>query len=339
MFRKLYLKVRLFLCSIKVSLNRIAVALMITILFYSFVNSFFFKEFIINKADEEKANHKCNNAVIFYNTAYFYYSFNHFSKLNKDIYFELPYKISLCYLEENNKEKSVKTMLNGITSIQKQYGVFSKETAFFIRKYLIEYYLTNNNLSSAKREFNNLLIIYKTIGYDNAIIADLNRLNGDLYYQQENYYEAIAFYKEAYNKIISQKNNIDFLAFAKIVNRICDYEVNKNNNIDEAIELYSNSVSILEKANNKHSDLTADMLIKLGDLYSQDDKTIRNAIICYEKAISIIKHLPVKHYLRKNIKTYLTVLKSLYNQNNQFQKANEIELEITKQKRFSFLFN
>lgn len=337
MFRKLYLKIRLFLYSIKEYLNRIAVVLMLTTLFYLFINFFVFKEFIINKACEERANHKYNNAIILYNIAYSYYSFNHFSSINKNIYFELPYNISLCYLGENNKEKSADTMLKGITVIQKQYGIFSKETASFIRKYLIKYYLITNNQNLARREFNNLLVIYKTIGYDDVIIADLNRLNADLYYQQENYAEAMVFYKEAYNRIIKQKN-IDYTTFAQIVNKLCDYEV-KNNNIDRAIELYNDSILILEGAGNKYSGLTADMFIKLGNLYSQDEKAVKNAITCYEKAISIIKHLPSKNYLKQNLKIYLTTLKSLYTQDNQYQMAHEIELEITKQKRFSFLFN
>lgn len=334
--RKLYLKIRLFLNSIKEPLNRMAVILMITTLFYVFLNSFFFKELILGKANADKGDHKCNSAITFYNAAYSYYKLNHFSQTNKEIYFELPYKIATCYLENNDQKKADESMLNGLNAIQKQYGVFSKENADFIRKYLIDYLLTNNNTYLAGREFNDLITIYKKIGYNNIIIADLSCLNGDLYYQQKNYEQALVSYQEAYNIIIKQEN-IDYEILWKSVSRIGEYDT-KNNNIDKAIELYKNSIPTLENAGDKYSYLAADMLIKLGDLYAKNETSPKKAIKCYEQAISIIKSLTKRNYLRQNIKTYLTNLKNLYNQDGQFHKVDEIEVELARQRRFSFLF-
>lgn len=334
MLRKLYIKARLFLYAERSFLNKVAVIIMITTFSYLLLDSFLFKTIILDKANHEQLNHNYSNAIVFYNIAYVYYSANHLSDENKDIYLELPYKISLCYLSENDKKKSVQSMLNGITSIQKQYGNFSKENAYFIKNYLIDFYIINNDFGLANSEFNNLVTIYKKIGYDESIVTDLIRINGDLYYQQGNYNEAINLYYQAYDKIVAQ-NNIDYEVFAKIVNRIGDYEA-KNSNVDNAIDIYKKALLTLKNAPNKYSYLTADILINLGSLYSANDMSTKDAINYYEQAIDIIKTLPKTNHLKQNVETYLTTLKTLYIKSNQYTKANETDLEITRQRRFSF---
>lgn len=335
LLRKLYIKIRLFLYSIRKILNGIVTGGIILILLYLFVNSFVVERVIIGKANIDEINHNYKSAISFYDVALTYYKINHFSQDNKEIYFMLPYKISTCYLAINNKKASVESMLEGITSIQDQYGIFSKETGFFIRKYLIEYYLENNKCDLAKQEFDNLLTIYKTIGYDNSEMADAIRLSGDLYYQQKQYDRAMDFYENAYNTLSSQ-SNIDYAVFERVVTRICTYEVAKGK-VDKAIDVYNSSINILKNSNNKKPELTAEMLLDLGDLYKKDDKSIKNAITSYEQAIEIIKKLPRSTYLRQNISKYLLALKDMYNDDGQFHKVDEIEVELARRERFSFL--
>lgn len=334
-FRKLYLKTRLFLYSQRKISNKVIVILMVATLLYLFFNFFVCEKFIVGEANYFQINHRCKAALMLYDAVYPYYSFNHFSEKNKEIYFEIPYRMSLCYLEENDKENSVKSMLNGITAIQKQYGMFSPETAYFIRKYLIQYLFTINSVNLAQKEFNFLLKIYQKIGYDNNVYSDLLCLSGDLYYQQQNYAEAIIYYEQAYNKIISQEN-IDYKVFTKIVGRIGDYYI-QNKDPNKTISLYKNSINILKNAGSKYADLTANMFIKLRDLYSQNDQMTKEAISCYEQASSIIKQLPKTNNLRQNFQKHLTTLKNLYNKDNQFHKADEMDVQLARERRFSFL--
>ena len=227
-------------------------------------------------------------------------------------------------------------MLNAITAIQKQYGLVSEETAYFIKKYLIEYYLINNNIALARKEFHNLLTIYKTIGFDNAIIFEMISLHGDLYYQQKEYDEAMTYYEKAYNSL-PDIQNVDYDVVVKITDRICENEI-KNNNTDKAIEIYIKSIAILKKSKNQQPNLIANMLISLGNVYSLNDEATKDAIKCYEEAIRIIKKLPKTNYQRQNINNYLTILKDLYSNDGDFAKVSEIDLEIARKRRFSFLF-
>lgn len=334
--RKLYIKTRLFLYSIRGILNRIAVILMIGTLIYLFIDMLIFRALIIGKADNYEINHKYKNAITFYNIAYPYYKFNHFSEENKTIYFELPYKLSMCYLEINNKKSSVQKMLDGLTTIQNEYGFFSSENAFFMRKYLITYFLINDNPKLGKLEFGNLITVYKKIGYSESIVPDLIRLKGDLYYEQGNTDAAITLYGQAYNKIITQQD-IDYEVFANIVDKICAYEV-EIDDINSAINIYLTSINTMKAAGETDSDITAKMFINLGDLYAKEDNSTKNAIKSYEEAIEIIKKLPRSNYLRENITTYLTTLQDLYNQDGQFHKVDEINVELTKQRRFAFIY-
>lgn len=334
--RKVYLKIRLFLYSIREILNKIAIVLMIGILLYLFVDMFIFRAIIVGKADNYELNHKTKNAIAFYNIAYPYYKFNHFSEENKNIYFELPYKLSTCYLEINDKQNSVKSMLDGLTSIQSQYGFFSPENSLFMRKYLIKYFLMNKKPDIGRVEFNNLLTIYKKIGYSENIVPDLIRLKGDLYYEQGNYDKAMELYELSYKKLISQQN-ADYEILANIVNKICTYEI-QNKNTNNAINTYTQAIKTLEDSGEKETSFTAEMLINLGDLYAQDDNSTKKAIKSYEEAVEIIKKLPRSNSLRENIKTYLITLQSLYNKDGQYHKVDEIDVELARQRRFAFIY-
>ncbi|MFA7657983.1 MAG: hypothetical protein WCY19_00960 [Candidatus Gastranaerophilaceae bacterium] len=336
LLRKIYLKIWLFLYSIREILNGIVVIAMITTLLYLFLNNFIFEKIILVRADSDQIKRDYDSAINFYNISYFYYNINHFSKNNKEIYLRIPYEISICYLNENKKEQSIEEMLNAITAIQKQYGIFSRETAYFIRKYLIKYYLENNNIRLAKQEFNNLMTIYKIVGYSDSEMSDLICLKGDLYYQQKRYDSAMALYEQAYSAISTQ-NNIDYEILAKIVDRLCDYEI-VNNNTAEAINIYQNSINLLKTSGWRQQELTAKMLLKLGDLYTKENNQTKTAIKCYEEAIGLIKKLPSNNYLKQNISEYLTTLKDLYNQDGQFHKVDEIDLELARKRRFSFLY-
>lgn len=331
--KKLFLKIKLFINSKVDFLSKLLVISTITILSYMFINSIVFEKVIFNNANNSQVNNKCNKALMLYNVAYFYYGINHFSKTNKDIYFEIPYKMSLCYLKKGDQKNSSVIMLDITNKLQQQYGIYSSELAEFIRKYLAEYYLETNNIPLAQLEFNNLLIIYKKIGYDNNITADLIRLNGDIYYQQKDYDNANICYEKAYS-LISAEKDIDYEVFSKIVDRICDYEVEKSNS-EEAINIYKSSINVLKNAGTKQPELIAGMLMRQGDLYAQNDQQLKEAINCYKEATGIIKKLPKKTFLRQNIITYLTTLKDLYNRSNLFHEADEVNMEITRQRRFA----
>ena len=337
-FRKFYLKMRVFFYSRRRAINGIVVKAMILILFYLFVNSIVIERLLIGKAHNDEINQRYSSAISLYNVAYFYYYCNHYSEDNKKIYLEIPYRISMCYLKAGDREKSVENMLLGITAIQKQYGIMSKETGYFIRKYLIEYYLENNKNVLAHQEFDNLLVIYRTVGYNDNEMSDIIRLSGDLYYNQHQYETAMGYYEKAY-KEISQQNQIDYEVFSKIVCRICAYEI-ENQRVDNAVNIYKSSIDILRSSGRKQNELTATLLLRLGDLYakSEDNQVSRNAIPYYEEAIEIIKTLPNTTFLKQNLKAYLLILKDLDTKDAKFTNVQKIDDELTRMKRFSFLY-
>lgn len=336
-YRKLYLKARIFFYSIRKALSSFVIFAIIAVLLYSFLNSFIFKKIIYKEAESMQAHAKYDSAINLYNVAYVYYGLNHFSDDNKELYFGIPYQISLCYLAQKNKPASVETMLKALTGIQTQYGMFSRENSYFIRKYLIAYYLENNRVTLAKREFNNLLIIFKNIGYSGNEMSDIIRISGDIYYQQKRYDTAINFYEQAYKALVAQQD-IDYDVFSKLVDRICDYDV-INGRQDAAIDMYKSSIQILKNTGKHEDELTAKMLLKLAGLYtSMGNNQITGAINCYEEAIDIIKKLPKTSYMRQNITQYYLILKGLYNQTNQFHKAEDIDVELARRERFGFLY-
>lgn len=336
-FRKLYLKTRLFFYSIRKAVSSFIIFAIIAVLLYSFINSFVFKKIIYKEAESMQAHAKYDSAINLYNTAYFYYRLNHLSEENKELYFGIPYQISLCYLAQKNKPASVETMLKALTAIQTQYGIFSRENSYFIRKYLISYYLENNRVNLAKREFNNLLVIFKNIGYSGNEMSDIIRISGDIYYQQKRYDTAINFYEQAYKSLVAQQE-IDYEVFSKIVGRICDYDI-INGRQNAAVDMYKSSIQILKTTGKHEDELTAKMLLKLAGLYtSMGNIQMTEAISCYEEAIDIIKKLPKTSYLRQNITQYYITLKGLYNQSNQFHKAEAIDVELARRERFGFLY-
>ena len=336
LLRKLYIKIRLYLYSVRKTINKCAVIAMITTLVYLFVNNIFVPRFILAKADLDQINHKYSSAINFYNLSSFYYKINHFSKDNKNIYFKIPYDIAICYLYENKKKESIESMLNSITAIQEQYGIFSSETAYFMRKYLIKYYLDNNQIRLAQQEFKNLIVIYKMINYNYSEMSDLIYLKGDLYYHLKRYDDAMDCYQKAYNILITQQD-IDYEIFYKIVDRMCDYKIINRDSID-AIELYKKSVDVLKESGKKQDELTASMLLKLGNLYTKQGSQTKAAIKCYEESIEIIKKLPANNYFKQNINEYLLTLENLYNDDGQFHKVDEINVELSRKRRFSFLY-
>lgn len=333
-FRKLYLKIRLYLYSIRSLLNRILISTILVVFAYLFINFFIFDTVIMNLASSYDASKNCKSAMGYYNFAYFYYGLMHYSKENKEIYLEIPYKKAMCYLRDNDRKNSVGSMVVGLNAIQNQYGVYSRENAYFGRKYLFDYYLQNNNYPLAVKEFENLMAIYRVIGYHSGDTADMIRLRGDLYYQQKRYDEAMELYRKAYNTL-SQEQTIDYQVFSKIVDRMATYEL-QGENYDLAINIYTNSINILKNSSEKQPKLTAEMLINLGDLYVKKENT-KSAIKCYEEAIALVKTLPKRDSMRQNLKDYLSELKTLYEKNNQYAEAQEIDALLLRERRFSFL--
>lgn len=335
LYKKLYWSARLFFYSKREVLNKIAVILMITILSYFVINNIFFTKIILGKANYEEIKQNYPKAITFYSIAYKYYGLNHFSENNKHIYFEIPYKISLCYLQEKNKQDSIKSLFEGLKNIQKEYGVYSKENAYFSRMYLIDFYLINNRYNLACKEFTNMIKIYRKVGYGNLEVADTIRIKGDLAYQQKNYDLAIDFYKKAINNFLFI-NKIDYTIYSRTIDRICNYYI-ENNNPQEAIKTYASAIDFVKKSNKNEKELRAQMLIKLANLYSLNDKTVKSAILCYEDALLIIDKLPSTTYSKQNINVYLQSLKNLYDLNNEYTKSREIEMELARKRRFSFL--
>ncbi len=332
--RKLYLSIRVFLYSKRYIFNKIAIYSMCAIMLYAFVDSFVFKRVVVPLANSEQIQKNYRSAISFYYVAKAYYFVNHFTEENKKEYFNISYQISICYLKSGEKKKSIETMLNAITSTQSQYGIFSKETAYFIRRYLIEYYLENDKIDLATQEFKNLMTIHKKIGYSDSEMSDVLRLSGDIYYQQKKYDTAMEFYEKAYYNI-SAKKEIDYRVFERIVERIAEYKLKKGEN-EKAIGIYKSSIELLKSCFKPDFELIAETEIHLGDLYAKDDKQVKDAIVCYEDAIAKIKKLPKANYLRQNIVHYMNNLKDLYDRDGQYHKSDEIEIELARQRRFSF---
>lgn len=334
--RKTYIQIRHYLYSKRFILNKIAIFLMIATLFYMFFNYFFFETFIISQANTQEAKKEYKSAILYYKIARFYYKHNHATSLNKKIFMEISYKIALCELENKDETESNIGIRRDLAKIQKTYGIYSKETAYFLRKYLIEYYFLANKIPLAQQEFENAVTIYTNIGYDGNTMADLIRIGGDLYNQQKSYETAYVMYENAYNVIIKEPQ-MDYEVFTEIVNRIAEYQI-KQDRSDIAEILYKNSLEVLRNAPYKKNEAIASTLLRLGDLYAKDDNTTIKAVNCYEEAIDIIKKLPRISESRQNINTYLSTLKDLYNKSNQPQKAMKIQDELTARERFPFLY-
>ncbi len=105
---------------------------------------------------------------------------------------------------------------------------------------MVEYYLANNYTRLARKEFDNLLIIYKTIGYNYNEMSDMIRIDGDNLYQKKDYDTAMMFYEKAYDSISTQ-TEIDYNVYAKVINRICDYKTQKGDS-DGAINIYKGAI-------------------------------------------------------------------------------------------------
>lgn len=317
------------------TLSQLVVMTLVGILLYAFLNGIIINRIILGKAYSEQIKKNYKSAITYYNLAYSYFKIDHYSKDNQKMYFEIPYRIAICYLGENDRQNAIKTMLDEVVSIQGDYGLFSRDSAYFIRKYLIDFYLVNNCSFLANREFNNLLFIYKSIGYDDNAMTDVDRLMGDLYYQQKDYDNAMISYQKAFDSFAKQKE-IDYEIFAKMVSRMGDYDVRQKQN-DTAINLYKKALTVFENTSGGNTEEAAELLLKLGDLYAQKDGEVKNAIKCYEEAIGIIKGLWGATYNKQNLVQYLTTLKGLYDQDNQYTKSREVDIELARIRRFSFV--
>lgn len=334
-FRKLYLKIRLYLYSIRDTLGQLVILTLAGILLYAFINGVVINKYLLGKAYSEQIKKNYSSAISYYNLAYSYFKMDHYSKENQKMYFEIPYKIASCYLARNDRQNAIKTMLDEVVTIQGDYGLFSKDYAFFIRKYLIDFYLINNCVTLANREFNNLLFIYKSIGYDENSLADIDRLLGDLYYQQKDYDNAMISYQKSFNEY-SKLISIDCEIFTRMVSRMGSF-FNSQKQTDLSIKLYKKALDIMKTMGASNTEYYADTLLKLGDLYAQENNKVKDAIKCYEEGISIIKGLWSATYNKQNLVQYLTMLKGLYDQDNQYTKSRAIELELARMRRFSFV--
>lgn len=338
---KLYLKIKYYIRTNKRAINKITVKAMVVILLIIFLNSFFTVKVLVNKADIEQVNQKYSNALFLYNVASSYYNINHFSKENKALYLKIPYEIAVCQLKQKDKRQSLKTLSDASVKIVKQYGVYSKENADFIRQYLIEYNIQANNLQTASEELLYVFNLYRKIGLNQNIIADLLRQNGDILYAQANYQKASFLYNKAFSIIMQNynKNNIDidYEIYTKILHKICDCEV-KTGQIDNAISIYKDTLNFLQKSDDKQNEAIANISLNLGDLYIKKGDSFSEAINCYNNAIDIIKNLPKASPLRKNLYSYYKTLKDLYTKNNQSYKASDIDLELARRRRFAFIY-
>lgn len=333
--KKYYIMFRVFLNSKKHLLHDTITAGLVILALYFAINSFVFPVLVMGSANAEKQAGNCEKAIGIYNIAQFYYKFNHFSDENQRAYFEIPYQKAVCYLKMNKQQESLSSILGGMTTIQVQYGIFAPETAYFMRKYLIDYYIKLGNLKLATQEYNSLLVIYKKIGYSYSELADMIRLSGDLHYQRGNYDLAIEFYKKAYNAM--QKGRIsDYEIFYNIVTRIANYET-ANKNYDITKKIYTTGINSLLNSGKENRSLTASMYLQYGDFLAQQKNT-KEAIISYENAIELIQKLPARDNLKRSLGTYLLTLKELYNEGGRFDKVREIDLKIARKRRFSFYF-
>lgn len=329
-YRKFCNSVGTFFYEQKLAIVFFALILICLWLLYTLVNSFYYPKVIIENARSEQFSQKYASAISIYDNANKYYNMNHFSEDNKKIYFGIPYQKAACFLGDKNMQASIRSMSDGVTSIQVQYGTFSPEFAYFIRKYLIPYYLEFGNVKLATKEFDNLLLIYKNISYSDAELADVARLSGDLYYENKQYDIAMQFYKKAYNALIQSKK-ADYEAFSQIVDRIVQYDI-QDGRIELAFEVYRTSIDVLRNSGADQRELTAIMLVKYGDLCLGQNQ-LPPAIKSYEEAVELIKALPRLNYMHKNLNFYLSILQKLYTDNGQFSKASEMEYEIAHPKK------
>lgn len=338
---KLYLKIKYYIRTNKKAINKFTAKAMVVILLIIFINTFFSVKILVNKADIDQINHKYSNALFLYGLTYSYYNINHFSKENKALFLRIPYEIAVCQLKQNNKRQSLKALSDASAKIVKQYGADSKENADFLRQYLIEYNIKTNNLQIASEELLYAFNIYRKVGFNQNIIADLLRQNGDIFYAQANYQKADFLYDKAFSIIMQNYNknspDIDYEIYTKIVHNICDCEV-KTGQVDNAINIYQDTLKFLQQSSFKQNEAIANISLSLGDLYIKKGDSVSEAISCYNRAIDIIKNLPKASPLRKNLYSYYKTLKDLYVKNNQSYKASDIDLELARRRRFAFIY-
>ena len=325
----------MFLYSIRKVTNAIISTLIVATLLYLFLNFIVFERIIMAQANNDQESQKYSSAIVLYNVAYSYYKVFHITDTDKEIYLEIPYKRAVCYLNTNQMNESAKSMLEGLTAIQSQYGVFSVENAYFSKKYLIAYYLDNDKYKLAINEFYNLLAIYKSIGMSNMDIGEMISLKGDLCYKLKDYNSADQLYQRAY-MATAEEADVDYAILVKLANRIAEHDI-KGGHDNDAIATYKKTLNILcGDPTKKHKAACAQMSMDLGNLYIKQNN-IKEAIKCYESALATIKKMPKHSYLKQNILTYMAKLKGLYDEDNQYAKSADMDIQTARERRFSFL--
>lgn len=289
----------------------------LAIIFYAFywvVNDLFIERSLIPDANNLMQQKNYKSAIKRYKIAAKYYEINHYTLRARKKYCSVTYKITLCLLEQQDSKKAYENIFNTEKHIKWQYGYYSKENAYFIKNYLIDFYLKNENLNLARAAFKNLIIIDKKIGYSNSEMADLMRIAGDIYFKEKNVNAALESYSKAYETILREKN-IDYEIFANVTNKICENQI-QINMVDDAIKIYQQSIQTVRAAEKKQDFVLVNFLIKLGNIYATNDSTMNSAVLCYEEAISISKKLPQKTLPRQNLENYTAKYKKLSAKNS-----------------------
>ncbi len=225
-----------------------------------------------------------------------------------------------------DSKRAFENILNTQKDIQWQYGFYSKENAYFIKNYLIDFFIQNGNINLAKTAFRNLVAIDKKIGYDYSELADVTRITGDIYFAQGKIELALTFYNNAYN-IISKEKNPDLKILMTITNKICENEL-KLQMIENVIEIYKHSIKIVRESPQKQETILVNLLINLGNIYSKSDDTMQNALDCYNEAILISKKLSIATTPRQNLENYISSYKKIKVKNDYLKHVENVNAPV-----------
>lgn len=307
--RKIFVSITKFLRPIKHNLDKIFIVIVSLCCFYFVLNDLFMERSLLPDANTLMHEKDYKAALGRYNLALFYYKLNHYTNHTKNNYFDVSYKVSVCQYNENQKKKAYENILTTAREIQAQYGFYSKENAYFIKKYLMEFYLENNELVLANNAFRSLLIVESKIGYSNSETADLTRLSGDIYFMAKDVNTALILYNRAY-EIISKETKPDYEILMNITNRVAKNKLSLLMT-KESIDLYKSSISIVRKAPKKQNEILVNLLVNLGDICAKNDYTVGEAAECYKEAIEITKKLSMKTTAKQNLVEYISTYKKL----------------------------
>jgi len=321
LFQRIYVKSLKVLRILRRNFFKIVLGFMIFSISYWLVNDLFVERNLLADATNLMQQKNYKVATSRYKLALRYYQINHFTENTKHKYFDVSYKFSICLLKQNFKKEAIQNMLDTESQVRWDYGFYSKDYEYFLRNYLIDFYLQINNINLTKRTFKKIIAINKNLGCNYSEMADLMRVAGDIYFNEKDLKSALNFYNKAYTIITNQKIP-DYLILMNITNKICANEV-KLGLSDNAIELYENSIEITRQASKPQDLVLSQLLINLGDLYSQNDQTMIDSVNCYEEAIEITKTMPMNTFPRQNLQNYILKYKDLKAKNEFLQKLNK----------------